>query len=319
MDLISIGITCYNAEDTVERAVQSARAQTWGNIEIIVVDDCSSDGSWPVLERLAKDDARVRIVRHGENHGVGRARNTVLDHARGAFIAFFDDDDESSPERLAAQQRRIVAYERATGAGLVACHAATLHRYPDGSTVYSPALGMGKTPAPAGLDVARLILLGKPPRAGAGLAPTCSLMARREVYDAVDGFDPALRRHEDTDFNLRLSLRGAHFAGLAAPLVTQTMTFTADKKIEAERQSALDLIEKHREILERWHWYEFARMWCEMKFAWFDGGLARALPWAARIAVTAPLKTARKVAWALPNRRHYRRYEYHAGPESAST
>ncbi len=319
MDLISIGITCYNAEDTVEKAVRSAQAQTWANLEIIAVDDFSSDGSWPVLERLAKDDARVRIVRHPENYGVGRARNTILEHARGAFIAFFDDDDESSPERVAVQHRRIVAYEQATGAGLVACYAATLHRYPDGSTTYSSALGMDATPAPAGQDVARLILLGKPPREGAGPAPACSLMARRAVYDAVGGFDANLRRHEDTDFNLRLSLRGAHFAGVAAPLVTQTMTFTADKRIAAERRNALDLIEKHRDVLERWHWYEFARLWCEMKFAWIDGGLARALPWAARIAATAPLKTARKVAWALPNRRRYRRYEYPAGSGSATT
>lgn len=318
MDLISIGITCYNAEDTVERAVRSAQAQTWGNLEIIAVDDCSNDGSWPVLERLANDDRRVRIVRHRQNHGVGRARNTILEHARGAFVAFFDDDDVSSPDRLAAQHRRIVAYEQATGAALAACYTATTQRYPDGTTVYAPALGMDATPAPSGQEVARLILLGKPPRTGAGLAPTCSLMARREVYDAVGGFDANLRRHEDTDFNLRLALRGAHFPGLAAALVTQSMTFTADKRLAAERRSALDLIEKHRATLERWHWYEFSRLWCEMKFAWFDGGVARALPWAARMAVTAPLKTARKLTWSLPNRKHYRRYDHTIGSGGAA-
>ncbi len=308
MDLISIGITCFDAEDTVESAVRSAQAQTWAPIEIVAVDDGSSDASWSVLQRLASGDARMRIVRHPENRGVGAARNTLLEHATGAFVAFFDDDDVSRPERLAEQHRRIVEYERSTGATLVACYTATEHRYPDGSVDYSPALGMDATPAPAGQDVARLILLGKPAPGGAGLAPTASLMARRRVFDAAGGFDAGLRRHEDTDFNLRLALRGAHFAGLATPLVLQTMTFTPDKRVAAERESALAFIEKHREVLERWRWYDFARLWCEMKFAWFDGGLVRALPYATRIAVTAPLKTARKVAWAFPNRKRYRRY-----------
>jgi GT2 family glycosyltransferase len=262
------------------------------------------------LQRLAAEDARLRVVRHAANRGVGAARNSVLEHATGEFVAFFDDDDVSAPERLSEQHRRIVEYERATGAAAVVCHTATEHRYPDGGTVYSPALGADATPGPSGDEVARLILLGKPTSGSRGVCPTSSQMARRRVYDLVGGFDPELRRHEDTDFNLRLALRGGHFAGLSKALVVQTMTFTHDKAVSAERQSALRLIEKHRDLLQRWNWYDFSRLWCEMKFARFEGGVRVALPYLIRLALTSPSKTMRKLLWSLPNRKWYQRYKY---------
>jgi glycosyltransferase involved in cell wall biosynthesis len=307
MTLISVGITCYNAAASVANAVYSAQAQTWSPIEIVVVDDCSTDDSWRVLERIASTDTRIRTFRHARNEGVAHARNTILERATGEFIAFFDDDDVSLPHRLAEQHRRITEYERATGATLVACYCATQRVYPDGVEEYSPALGMDATPAAAGDDVARLILIGKPARTGPGLGPASALMARRAVFAAVEGFDTRLRRHEDTDFNLRLALRGAHFAGLSAALVIQSMTSGADKNLDAERESAIAFVEKHKDVLSRWSWYDFSRAWCEMKFAWLEGGLPAALPRAARLVLTAPVKTMRKVAWALPNRNRYRR------------
>jgi glycosyltransferase involved in cell wall biosynthesis len=310
MDTISIGITCFNAAESIERAVRSAQQQTWPRFEIVAVDDCSTDASWAALERLASADERMRIVRHPHNRGVGAARNTVLAYATGAFVAFFDDDDASQPERLVEQYRRIVEYERATGARIVLCYAASLDEYPGGPTEYSAPLGADATPAPAGDDVARLILLGKPTAGGRGVCPTSTQMARRDVYQLVGGFDENLRRHEDTDLNLRLALRGAHFAGMANPLVVRTMTATPDKSVRSERESALQLIEKHRDVLERWHWYEFVRRWSEMKFARLDGGAASALPHALRLFFTSPLKTMRKVAWTLPNRARYSKYRY---------
>jgi GT2 family glycosyltransferase len=176
--------------------------------------------------------------------------------------------------------------------------------------VYSATLGADATPAPSGDDVARLILLGKPAAGSRGVCPTSSLMARRSVYDLVGGFDERLRRHEDTDFNLRLALRGAHFAGISKALVRQTMTFTHDKALSAERQSALQFIEKHRDVLQEWSWYDFSRLWCEMKFARFEGGTRVALPILIRLFATSPTKTVRKIVWSLPNQKSYRRYQY---------
>ena len=310
MDLISVGITCYNAEDTIERAVRSAQAQTWQPLEIVAVDDCSTDRSWSILQRLASEDDRLRVFRHPVNKGVGAARNSVLENARGAFLAFFDDDDLSRPERLVDQHRRITEYEGATGSETVVCHTATDQVDPGGETRYSPTLGMDATPAPRGDGVARLILLGAPVDGGAGACPTCSQMARREVYDRVGGFDADFRRHEDTEFNLRLALAGAHFAGLSKPLVVQTMTFTRDKSVAEERRCAVQFIEKHREVLERWKWYDFSRQWTKVKYSMLDGGWASALPDLVGLFFTSPVKLARKAAWALPNRKSHKRFSY---------
>jgi len=310
MDSISIGITCYNAERTIERAVGSALAQTWQPLEIVAVDDCSTDGSWSILERLASEHDRLRVFRHPSNKGVGETRNTVLKNVRGDFLAFFDDDDVSMPQRLAEQHRRITDYERATGAELVICYTATEQVYPGGETRYSRTLGMDATPAPEGDRVARLILLGAPVDGGAGACPTSSQMARRQVYDRVGGFDPDFRRHEDTDFNLRLAMAGAHFAGVSTPLVVQEMTFTRDKAVDEERRFALQLIDKHRELLERWEAYDFSRRWTEMKYSMLGGGKARALPHLVGMFFTSPVKLVRRAAWAFPNRKSHKRYGY---------
>lgn len=310
MDLISVGITCYNAESTIERAVESALGQTWRPLEIVVVDDCSTDGSWTILERLASEHDRLRLFRHPANKGVGEARNTVLKNAEGGFVAFFDDDDVSSAQRLREQHGRITEYERTTGAELVVCYTATEQVYPGGGTRYSRTLGMDVTPAPAGDRVARLILLGAPVVGGAGACPTSSQMARREVYERVGGFDPDFRRHEDTDFNLRLARAGAHFVGLSAPLVMQEMTFTRDKAVDEERRFAVRLIEKHRDLLEQWGSYDFSRRWTEMKYSMLGGGKARALPHLIGMFFTSPVKLVRRAVWAFPNRESHKRYGY---------
>jgi GT2 family glycosyltransferase len=135
-------------------------------------------------------------------------------------------------------------------------------------------------------------------------------MARRSVYRLLGGFDEGLRRHEDTDFNLRLALAGGHFAGLSRPLVRQTVTITGDKSAREERRHALKTIEKHRELLERWGWYDYALAWWDVKFTHIEDGALRALPKLARLFVRSPVKTVRKIAWTLPNRGEYKRYRY---------
>jgi len=120
--LITAGLTCFNAHDTIVRAVKGALAQTWPNFEILVVDDCSTDGSWVVLEQLAREHSEVRLIRHERNRGFPAALNTLVQHAHGEFVAFFDDDDESVPDRLATQVDRIVSYEAARDAQLVLCY-----------------------------------------------------------------------------------------------------------------------------------------------------------------------------------------------------
>ena len=84
--LITIGITCYDAEDTIRRAVESALTQTWTAREIIIVDDGSADDSATVIEEIGRTHDEIRLIGHGENRGVAEARNTVLAEARERLL-----------------------------------------------------------------------------------------------------------------------------------------------------------------------------------------------------------------------------------------
>src|SRR5262249_1773908 len=121
--LITIGITCYNAADTIARAMHSALRQDWPCFEVIIVDDRSTDGSVRIIEEFISREPRARLIVHERNTGVAAARNTIVDNARGDFVAYFDDDDVSVPDRLRAQWRRLIDYERAAHARLVFCYA----------------------------------------------------------------------------------------------------------------------------------------------------------------------------------------------------
>lgn len=99
-ELLSVGVTSFDAVSTIEAAVRSALGQSWSPLEVVVVDDGSTDGTREVLQRLAGSDDRLRCVFHGQNRGVAAARNTILQHAKGEAVAFFDDDDISHPDRL---------------------------------------------------------------------------------------------------------------------------------------------------------------------------------------------------------------------------
>lgn len=94
---ISVIVPVYNCAPYVERCVRSILAQTYTNLEIICVDDGSSDGSGAVLDMLSGEDSRIRVI-HQKNAGVSAARNTGLDAATGELIAFVDSDDAIEPD-----------------------------------------------------------------------------------------------------------------------------------------------------------------------------------------------------------------------------
>jgi GT2 family glycosyltransferase len=265
--LVTAGVTCHNAEATIARAVRSAARQTWPNLEIVAVDDASSDRSRDILQKLADQDGRLRVIALDRNVGVAAARNRIIQAARGEFLAFFDDDDESSPDRIADQVARIEAYEADTGASAVICHAARrIHDSTGVSDVIGP-IGADMTPAPQGLEVFDFIMTGKGARRLSGAGATCSQMARTSVYRKLGGFDRSFRRMEDTDLNLRAALAGAHFPGLSKALVVQTPTRGDEKAPEAERDAMLALLDRHGQHPRVVHWQRFNRRWCALKYA----------------------------------------------------
>lgn len=109
--LVSIAMTCFNAADTIQLAVESALAQTWPNTEIVINDTGSTDGTWEILQRLAADHSKVRLLRSPNGAGMAPGINGVVAEARGEFIAIMNEDDASHPERISLQYETLIGYE----------------------------------------------------------------------------------------------------------------------------------------------------------------------------------------------------------------
>lgn len=101
--LVTVVIPTFNSNSTIARAVASVQEQNYKNIEILIVDDGSTDGTADVVRELAKSDQRIVQVNHTLNRGRSAARNTGVHLARGVLVAFLDSDDEWSPHKLSLQ------------------------------------------------------------------------------------------------------------------------------------------------------------------------------------------------------------------------
>ena len=102
-ELISVIIPVYNASQYLEDAVSSIQNQTYSKLEIICVEDCSSDDSLQILERLAKTDSRIQIIQNKQNLGIVGALNNAIKNSKGDIIARMDADDISLPDRIEKQ------------------------------------------------------------------------------------------------------------------------------------------------------------------------------------------------------------------------
>jgi glycosyltransferase involved in cell wall biosynthesis len=265
---VTIGITCFNAADTIGRAVESALSQQWPALEIVVVDDCSGDRSWDILSQMAAGEPRLTIVRHAENKGYPSALNTILEHATGEFAAFFDDDDDNVPDRLAAQVERIVNYERDRGAGLVFCYSNRAVVKPGQNKPSHIARAIGRVaPEPSGLAVADYILgIDAAVDMVWGRFGSCTLMARRTSFAAVGAFDPAFRRSAEWDLAIRAAQLDAHFIAVDRPLITQYQTQSADKAGTIPLKYALLLRDKHKDYLDQRGLYRASRLFARANF-----------------------------------------------------
>ncbi len=96
----SVIVPAYNVSRYIRRCIDSILSQTLSNIEVIIVDDKSSDNTYEIVKEASRRDDRIRGIQHKENSGASRARNTALKVARGEWIAFVDADDWMEPGRL---------------------------------------------------------------------------------------------------------------------------------------------------------------------------------------------------------------------------
>jgi glycosyltransferase involved in cell wall biosynthesis len=107
---VSVVMPAYNAERFVREALDSVLNQSFSDFELIIVDDCSKDGTWQILTEYAAADPRVVLVHNEQNLGEAGARNSGLQVARGEYIAAMDADDVLLPDRLMLQVNYLDAH-----------------------------------------------------------------------------------------------------------------------------------------------------------------------------------------------------------------
>jgi glycosyltransferase involved in cell wall biosynthesis len=266
-----VGIACFNAEDTIRRAVASVLSQSWPRREILIVDDASTDRSRRILQELERTQPEIRVIWHERNRGFSEAANTLVAEARGEFIAFLGDDDESAPRRLERQYARIIEYEAAHPGAIVLCYSGR-GVVPVGAE--TPAFqhhGIGRTPPePSGSIVAdHLLGLVKDDGQSWGRVGSGTLMAKVEALRSLGGFDGRFRRASDCDLAIRAAFAEAHFISVDAPLIVQHMTETADKAGKVELRYRLLLVKKYERYLKERKSYVGA--WCYMHARFYLG------------------------------------------------
>jgi glycosyltransferase involved in cell wall biosynthesis len=190
----------------VTRAVQSAIAQTYVPMEIIVVIDGKDDATVAALDRI--EHRRVRVVPLGESVGAAEARNTGVRQATGQWIAFLDDDDEWLPQKIEKQMR--IACSSGLAWPIVSCR--LLVRTPAKEYVWPRRI-----PCP-GEPVSEYILARRGLFQGEGVVSTITLLTRRELLLQVP-LGERQRRHQEWDWIFRaLTIAGAQLIFVDEPL-----------------------------------------------------------------------------------------------------
>lgn len=185
-ELVSVIMPCFNASAFVEQAVRSAFRQDYGNVELIVVDDGSVDGSRDILARLASEYRGHMTVLHRKNRGPYPARNEGIKHARGALVAFLDADDYWADNCLTKLHQAL----QAAGADLAYCGWQNVGEEASGKEPYVP-------PKYEAQDTVALFLKGCP-------WPIHAALSRRSLLRHVSGFSERMFSAMDYDLWLRI-------------------------------------------------------------------------------------------------------------------
>jgi glycosyltransferase involved in cell wall biosynthesis len=221
--LVSVIVPAFNASGSIRQTLNSVLAQTYRKIEVIVVDDCSSDGTSAIVEEFVTRDARFQLVRQS-NAGVGAARNTAIRKARGKYIAPLDADDFWFPEKLEKQVACLEQCDDKTG--LVYCWSTLVDKHGVFVSDYCPTVEghLRRT-----LVLGNVVGNGSVPLFRAAALEKVGLYLTREEQGGAQGC-------EDWDLHLRIA---EHFRIRVAPerLLAYRQT-SSSMSVNAENMAA---------------------------------------------------------------------------------
>ena len=227
-ELISVVIPSYNRKDKLPACMESVLGQSYGNIELIVVDDASTDGTQELFREIG--DPRVRYLRYEENRGACHARNYGAERAEGGLIAFQDSDDIWHPDKLEKQYRHLME----TGADMCYCG---MNRVSEGGSFYYPV----HAPRPGHAQEDFL---------AENRAGTQTMLMHRFVWEKLR-FDESIRRYQDWDFAIRAASR-FELAYLPEALVESEVGSDSISAVVDSYPHLLRLYEKHMALYEKY-------------------------------------------------------------------
>lgn len=231
---VSVVIPTHNRARTIERAIRSVLEQSFEDLEVIVIDDASTDDTVAVVGAL--DDSRVRLVRLASNEGACAARNRGIEEARGPYVAFQDSDDAWRQGKLARQMR---LFEESADAPLIA-YCGFVRKTGD-TAVEVP----GRRDGHRSGDMIPTLL-------HRNLVSTQTLVAPRECLLAVGGFADDLPRLQDWDLAIRLA-RLYPFRIVDAPLVDVfTTPGSITKDAHAFLMACRMLLDRHQALFAQY-------------------------------------------------------------------
>lgn len=192
--LVSVLIPTYNVEKYIEEAVNSILNQTYRNLEIIIIDDCSSDDTFNILKSMESKDKRIKLLRNKINSKIAVTLNNGLKIAKGKYIARMDGDDISALDRI---EKKVQFLEDNISLDMVGCSLISIDIYNN---------KIGKSTSYSDIE-----LLNKTIKYVSPLSHIW--VAKKNVYDKLDGYRN-ISGVEDYDFLLRMKSLGFKFTNI---------------------------------------------------------------------------------------------------------
>lgn len=216
----SVVLPAYNSERFLAEAMRSILDQTFHDLELIVVDDASSDGTWRIIRDFAGQDPRVVPLRNAENLNLARSLNRGIAAARGRYIVRMDHDDVSMPDRIAKQ---VAFLDANPGVGIVGSAMQIMDQ--DGNLLGERRYNLTDE------SIRRRMFI---------YSPFChpAIAMRKEVVDRVGGYDHAFNPAEDYELYFRIGMQ-ARLANLDEALLRYrvvpgtSMTTGGTRRLEA--------------------------------------------------------------------------------------
>lgn len=222
MPVATVVIAAYNAEAHIEQAVHSVLAQTIADIELVVVDDGSSDGTSSIVEEIARSDNRARLHKRQRNRGKCEARNLGISVARGDWIAILDSDDWFAPNRL----EKLVALGQAHASPVVTDNQ---NFFLDGDSRVWRTLFKVRGPSMRRISAAEFVALDMPGTSGtAGLLQPVlqrSFIQKNDIH-----YDTAMRTGEDFEFLMRCLHHFPHLQYVSEPMYNYRIRQDSDSR-----------------------------------------------------------------------------------------